>query len=136
LACAKADAFSLMAHPAYRDLSFAPGTGRIEKMNLVGMLLRFADLAASERRALADSFPSGFPLMNSTARDTLLRHGRPLCLASDAFIPFRDNVDRAAQSYVTHIVQTGGSLRDVEVTRAADEHGLVMIHTGKRYFLH
>ena len=56
--------------------------------------------------------------------------------ASDAFIPFRDNIDRAARSHVTHIMQTGGSLRDADVTAAADEHGMVMLHSGMRHFLH
>jgi phosphoribosylaminoimidazolecarboxamide formyltransferase/IMP cyclohydrolase len=48
-------------------------------------------------------------------------------LASDAFIPFRDNIDRAARCNVTHVMQTGGSLRDTDVIAAADEHAMVMI---------
>jgi AICAR transformylase/IMP cyclohydrolase PurH len=61
---------------------------------------------------------------------------RPLCYASDAAIPFRDNIDRAAAAGVTHVIQSGGSMRDGEVTSAADEYGMVMLHTGRRYFLH
>jgi len=57
-------------------------------------------------------------------------------LASDAFFPFRDNVDMAARAGVTAIVQPGGSIRDEESIQAADEHGIAMIFTGKRHFRH
>ncbi len=57
-------------------------------------------------------------------------------LASDAFFPFRDNIDVAAEAGVTAIVQPGGSIRDDEVVGAADEHGLVMVLTGRRHFRH
>jgi len=57
-------------------------------------------------------------------------------MASDAFFPFRDAVDVAAEAGVKAIVQPGGSIRDEEVIRAADEHGLVMVFTGQRCFLH
>ncbi len=57
-------------------------------------------------------------------------------LASDAFFPFRDGVDVAAEAGVTAIIQPGGSLRDAEVIAAADEHGLAMLFTGIRHFRH
>jgi phosphoribosylaminoimidazolecarboxamide formyltransferase / IMP cyclohydrolase len=57
-------------------------------------------------------------------------------LASDAFFPFRDGVDEAAQAGVTAIIQPGGSVKDAEVIAAADEHGLAMVFTGVRQFRH
>lgn len=57
-------------------------------------------------------------------------------MASDAFFPFRDNVDTGAQHGVTAIIQPGGSKRDAEVIGAADEHGLAMVFTGMRHFRH
>jgi phosphoribosylaminoimidazolecarboxamide formyltransferase/IMP cyclohydrolase len=57
-------------------------------------------------------------------------------LASDAFFPFRDNVDEAARAGVTAVVQPGGSLRDQDSIQACDEHGLAMIFTGVRHFRH
>lgn len=57
-------------------------------------------------------------------------------MASDAFFPFRDNVDAGAEHGVTAIIQPGGSMRDPEVIRAADEHGLAMVFTGMRHFRH
>lgn len=57
-------------------------------------------------------------------------------LASDAFFPFRDGVDAAAEAGVTAIIQTGGSVRDEEVIKAANEHGIAMIFTTMRHFRH
>jgi phosphoribosylaminoimidazolecarboxamide formyltransferase/IMP cyclohydrolase len=57
-------------------------------------------------------------------------------LGSDAFFPFRDGVDQAAEAGVKAIVQPGGSVRDAEVVAAADEHGIAMVFTGKRLFRH
>ena len=57
-------------------------------------------------------------------------------LGSDAFFPFRDGVDQAAEAGVRAIVQPGGSVRDAEVIAAADEHGLAMVFTGVRLFRH
>lgn len=57
-------------------------------------------------------------------------------LASDAFFPFRDNVDQAAAAGVVAIVQPGGSMRDAESIAACDEHGLAMVFTGVRHFRH
>lgn len=57
-------------------------------------------------------------------------------VASDAFYPFRDGVDKAAQAGVTAIIQPGGSMRDAEVIAAANEHGLAMVFTEVRHFRH
>jgi phosphoribosylaminoimidazolecarboxamide formyltransferase/IMP cyclohydrolase len=57
-------------------------------------------------------------------------------LASDAFFPFRDGVDAAAEAGVAAVIQPGGSVRDDEVIAAADEHGIAMVFTGRRLFRH
>ena len=57
-------------------------------------------------------------------------------MASDAFIPFRDTVDIAAEAGVVAIIQPGGSKRDEEVIQAANEHGIAMVFTGMRHFKH
>ena len=57
-------------------------------------------------------------------------------MASDAFFPFPDNVENAAKAGVAAIVQPGGSNKDDEVIAVADEHGIAMVFTGKRHFLH
>jgi phosphoribosylaminoimidazolecarboxamide formyltransferase/IMP cyclohydrolase len=57
-------------------------------------------------------------------------------MASDAFFPFRDGLDAAAQAGITAVIQPGGSIRDQEVVAAADEHQMAMILTGMRHFRH
>jgi phosphoribosylaminoimidazolecarboxamide formyltransferase / IMP cyclohydrolase len=57
-------------------------------------------------------------------------------LASDAFFPFPDSIELAAQAGVTAIIQPGGSVRDADVVRAADQHGIAMVMTGRRQFRH
>lgn len=77
----------------------------------------------SVRIAAARAERFGLPLKNSV-------------LASDAFFPFRDNVDEAAKFGISAIIQPGGSVKDEEVIRAADEHNLAMVFTGARHFRH
>ena len=60
----------------------------------------------------------------------------PLVLASDAFFPFADGLERAAEAGVTAVVQPGGSVRDAEVVEACDRHGIAMLLTGRRHFKH
>ncbi|HPM55938.1 MAG TPA: bifunctional phosphoribosylaminoimidazolecarboxamide formyltransferase/IMP cyclohydrolase [Thermomonas sp.] len=57
-------------------------------------------------------------------------------MASDAFFPFRDGIDAAAEAGIKAVIQPGGSMRDAEVIAAADEHGLAMVFTGIRHFRH
>jgi phosphoribosylaminoimidazolecarboxamide formyltransferase / IMP cyclohydrolase len=56
--------------------------------------------------------------------------------ASDAFFPFRDGLDVIANMGAKAVIQPGGSMRDDEVIRAADEHGIAMVFTGMRHFRH
>ncbi len=57
-------------------------------------------------------------------------------MASDAFFPFRDGIDSAANVGIKAVIQPGGSMRDEEVIQAANEHGMAMVFTGMRHFLH
>jgi len=57
-------------------------------------------------------------------------------VASDAFFPFRDGLDVVVDAGATCIIQPGGSMRDDEVVRAADERGVAMVYTGVRHFRH
>ncbi len=56
--------------------------------------------------------------------------------ASDAFFPFRDGLDAAAEAGCATVIQPGGSIRDEEVIEAANEHGMAMVFTGERHFRH
>jgi phosphoribosylaminoimidazolecarboxamide formyltransferase/IMP cyclohydrolase len=77
----------------------------------------------SSRIAVRKAGDAGFDLSGSV-------------LASDAFFPFRDGVDAAAEAGVKAVVQPGGSMRDAEVIEAADEYGIAMVFTGRRLFRH
>ena len=57
-------------------------------------------------------------------------------LASDAYIPFRDNVDRAHASGVEFVIQPGGAMRDQDIIAACDQHNMAMVFTGLRLFHH
>ena len=57
-------------------------------------------------------------------------------MASDAFFPFRDGIDAAAEAGITAVIQPGGSVRDDEVIQAANEAGMAMMFTGMRHFRH
>jgi phosphoribosylaminoimidazolecarboxamide formyltransferase/IMP cyclohydrolase len=57
-------------------------------------------------------------------------------MASDAFFPFRDGIDAAAEAGITAVIHPGGSMRDGEVIAAADEHNIAMVLTGMRHFRH
>ena len=71
------------------------------------------------------------PLAQAAGHDT-----RGAVLGSDAFFPFRDGIDQAAEAGISAIVQPGGSVKDEEVIAAADEHGIAMVFTGQRQFRH
>jgi phosphoribosylaminoimidazolecarboxamide formyltransferase/IMP cyclohydrolase len=59
-----------------------------------------------------------------------------VAMASDAFFPFRDGIDTAADAGVKAIIQPGGSIRDEEIIAAANEHDIAMVFTGIRHFRH
>lgn len=74
-----------------------------------------------------------------SARVAVEKARKPLrgaVMASDAFFPFRDSVDEAAKNCITAIISPGGSIRDEEVLRVANEHKIAMVFTGIRHFKH
>jgi phosphoribosylaminoimidazolecarboxamide formyltransferase/IMP cyclohydrolase len=70
------------------------------------------------------------------ARQAIERAGEGSVMASDAFFPFRDVVDAAAEAGIKAIIQPGGSMRDQESIDACDEHGIAMVFSGMRHFKH
>jgi len=57
-------------------------------------------------------------------------------LCSDAFFPFRDSIDKIANTGIAAVIQPGGSVRDQEVIAACNDHGIAMVFTGRRCFKH
>jgi phosphoribosylaminoimidazolecarboxamide formyltransferase/IMP cyclohydrolase len=72
--------------------------------------------------------------VTKAGEQNLSLHGA--AMASDAFFPFRDSIDLAAQHGVSAIIQPGGSIKDREIIEAADEHDIAMVFTGMRHFRH
>jgi len=136
LACDKAERWLMKMHPKARNLPFADSVKRPEKVNAIDSFVMWHQLDERERSALRDQLAGEIePITADEQRDWLNRF-KGLVLSSDAFLPFRDNVDRAARTGVEYVIQAGGSKRDADITAAADEHGMVMINTGLRLFLH
>jgi AICAR transformylase/IMP cyclohydrolase PurH len=136
LCCGKGDKWLLQQHPRVLDLKFKKGLGRPEKTNIVDNYLLLDELAPAEMDFLLSGLDEKPEPLTAEERAEWISGFDGLCLSSDAFIPFRDNVDRASRSNIQYIIQAGGSARDDLVTEAADQYGMVMIHTGMRWFLH
>ena len=135
LAASKADLWYLRQHPAVRGLEFEAGLSRADKNNAVDLYLRDGLTPAEEKfwEGYFDETPR--PLSPQEKREWLAGLAG-VSLASDAFFPFRDCIDRASQSGVRYVVQPGGAVRDDIVTQACDEYGMVMAFSGVRLFHH
>jgi AICAR transformylase/IMP cyclohydrolase PurH len=136
LACEKADKWLLQLHPRLREAKFKPGVKRVDKFNLIDQYLSWDQLSATEEQTMLAGFAEPPAPLTRDERLDWMRTFQGICLCSDAFIPFRDNIDRASRSNVQYVAQTGGGLRDAEVTAAAQQYGMNMIHTGIRLFAH
>ncbi|NLW50545.1 MAG: phosphoribosylaminoimidazolecarboxamide formyltransferase [Candidatus Brocadiaceae bacterium] len=136
LACDKADKWLLQQHPRVLALPFKDGLSRIDKTNIVDSFLLWDELADAEKFAMLPQLTEMPRPLTREERADWVAQFDGICLSSDAFIPFRDTVDRASRSNVRYVLQAGGSLRDDAVTAAADQYGMVMVHSGLRLFLH
>ena len=136
LACGKADRWMLQQHPRVLDLPFTPDLRRPERFTAREQFIAWADLSPAERRYLRRQFRTAGvkPLTVGERREWLGRF--TAVLSHDAFVPFRDNIDRAQASSVRYVLQPGGSIGDPGVTAAANQYGMVMAHSGLRLFRH
>ena len=136
LACGKADKWLLQQHPKTLALPIREDLPKPEKANLVDYYLLWDELSDIEKRKLREGLTADPEPLTRGERAEWVKRFDGICLSSDAFIPFPDNLDRAAKSNVQYIAQTGGSARDDVVSAAAAEYGMTMVHTGLRLFLH
>jgi phosphoribosylaminoimidazolecarboxamide formyltransferase/IMP cyclohydrolase len=135
LAADKADTWQLRQHPRVLGLSFRPGLDRVDRDNAIDQFLR-DDLTDAEERVWRACFAEVPARLTVQEKRLWLDEVRGVTLASDAFIPFRDNVDRAHASGVEYIVQPGGAHREADIIAACDEYGMAMVCTGLRLFHH
>lgn len=135
LAGDKADHWSLRHSDKVLSLPFRKGLSRNEKDNAIEQYLSDIpeiDLFSSWENWFTEK-PEPF---TADEKAGFLSKADGIALASDAFFPFRDNIDRAARSGVRYIAEPGGSMRDDAVIKAADEHNMAMFFTGVRLFHH
>lgn len=135
LAAAKADIWYLRQHPAVMELPFKEGISGPERDNLIDQYLR-DDTTLPEMKDWARVLKFIPDRLTKEEKTAWLSNLTNVALGSDAFFPFRDNIDRAAQSGVKFIVQPGGSVRDDIVIEACNEYDMVMAFSGLRLFHH
>ena len=135
LAASKADIWYLRQHPVVLGLQFAEGVKGPDRDNAIDQFLR-DDLSEAESVELDKLFAVKPEKLTAEAKKEWLRGLNGVALGSDAFFPFRDNIDRAQQSGVKYIVQPGGSVRDDLVIEACDAYGMAMAFSGVRLFHH
>ncbi|MGH3298930.1 MAG: phosphoribosylaminoimidazolecarboxamide formyltransferase [Trebonia sp.] len=135
LAGAKADTWWLRRHPAIRDLPFAPGLTRQDKINWQVRLIE-ADLTPHERSHLAQVLTGPAAELSPGERAEWNARLTGVAFASDGHLPFRDNVDHASRHGVTCIAEPGGSVRSGQVAAACEEYGITLARTGLRLFHH
>jgi phosphoribosylaminoimidazolecarboxamide formyltransferase/IMP cyclohydrolase len=119
----------------------APTPGQLEEMAFAMTIVKHVKSNAIVITRDKQLIGVGAGQMNrvGSARIALEQAGekaRGAVLASDAFFPFRDSLDEAARHGIAAVIQPGGSMRDDESVKAADEHGMVMVLTGMRHFKH
>jgi len=135
LACSKADKWFLRQHPKVLSLQFKKELKRPEKINAIEQYLE-EDLTEAERKDWESRFETIPDLLTKDEQYEWLDKLDNVSLSSDAFFPFRDNIDRASRSGVKYIVQPGGSIKDEDVIKAANDYGMTMAISGVRLFHH
>lgn len=135
LAASKADSWYLRQHPAILSLKFKEGIGRPERNNAIDQYLN-QELTPAEKKGGKEVFEKVPKKLSREEKQEWLKRLQGVSLSSDAYFPFRDNIDRAEQSGVKYVLQPGGSVRDKEVIQACNEYGMVMAFSGVRLFHH
>lgn len=135
LAGAKADVWQLGLHPKVLGLDFKPSIKRQERIN---WRIRYieGDLTRYEQQALNDALAQPAEALSESDRREFLAKVSGVSLASDGFIPFRDNIDHASKHGVSFIAEPGGSTRDSDIEAACREYGIALAYTNLRLFHH
>lgn len=135
LAGRKVELWWLRRHPKVLALPFASGVRRVDRTNARVRYIE-GDFTPPEYQHWLTHFDREPEPLTADEKGTFLEQLKGVALASDAFFPFRDNVDQAAKRGVQYLIQPGGSVADEAVTQACDEYGMVMALTGVRLFHH
>ena len=136
LAGSKADIWWLRQNPKVMALPFLPNIRRADRDNTIDIYISddYMDvLADGEWQKFFTEKPE--PLTREEKKEWIAQNTN-VCLGSDAFFPFGDNVERAHKSGVQYIAQAGGSVRDDNVIETCNKYGIAMAFTGIRLFHH
>ncbi|GAB1868298.1 Bifunctional purine biosynthesis protein ATIC [Camponotus japonicus] len=136
LAGDKADNWWLRQHPKVTGMKFKKGVKRAEISNAIDNYVNGSigkDMDEATWAAMYEEIPEK---LSESDRIEWIKKLDNVALSSDAFFPFRDNVDRARLSGVKYIASPAGSTNDAAVIEACNEHEMVLIHTGFRLFHH
>jgi len=135
LAGSKAETWFMRQHPKVRNLPFHEQVSNVDRTN-ARILCIDGGMTAPELRAWKSKFSAPVEALPQEEKSTWLAKLKGVSLSSDAFLPFRDNIDQASKRGVNFIVQPGGSNRDEEEISASDEYEMVMTFSGIRLFHH
>ncbi len=135
LAGRKAETWYLRQHPKVMGLPFLENTSSLERTNA---RIKFVEgeMTDNELQIWERLFDTPVEPLTQEEKVKWLSNLNGVSLSSDAFFPFRDNIDQASKRGVSFIVQPGGSRRDNEVIEATDEYGMAMAFSGIRLFHH
>lgn len=136
LAGDKADNWWLRLHPKVLGLNFRNTVKRSDKSNIIDNFVNLTVGKVMSKEEFNSAFDKVPELLKESERADWLKKLDGVALGSDAFFPFRDNIDRAKQSGVSYIASPGGSINDQIVITACNEHNIVMCHTVTRLFHH
>ena len=135
LAGRKVETWFMRQHPKVLNLPFHEQVRNVERIN-ARILCIEGGMTEPELLAWQSKFIRPVEALSPTEKGEWLAKLEGISLSSDAFFPFRDNIDQASKRGVDYVVQPGGSNRDKEVIAATDEYGMVMAFTGIRLFHH
>ncbi|MBD5101725.1 MAG: phosphoribosylaminoimidazolecarboxamide formyltransferase, partial [Subdoligranulum sp.] len=136
LAGNKADIWQLRHHPKVLGLPFRDDVSRPNRDNAIDVYIsdEYEDVTGDD--VWAETFTEQPAPLTREEKRAWLAGVTGVCLGSDAFFPFGDNIERARRSGVTAIVEPGGSIRDAQVIETCDKHNIVMAFNGIRLFHH
>ena len=137
LAGDKADEWWLRQSPQVLNLPFKEGIRRADRDNAINVYLSEDEHDDVLRDGAWQNFFTRQPeVFTREAEKEWIAKNQNVCLGSDAFFPFGDNIERAHRSGVEYVAQAGGSIRDDNVIDTCDKYGIVMAMTGVRLFHH
>jgi AICAR transformylase/IMP cyclohydrolase PurH len=135
LAGGKADLWFLRQHPRVLDLPFIPGIKRPDRDNAIDQFIQ-PGVTDAEIASWEKVFTHIPKRLSANERLAWLNNLSGVTLGSDAFFPFPDSIERAAQTGVCYVLQPGGSNRDQDVIAACNKYNMAMAFTGVRLFHH